>query len=1753
MARKTTLNTWLQALFSFGLSVKSWLVPSLATVLVLFSTQTIQAQSISIVPSIAGALHAGDVITYTVTVTNNTSTTISGASVSDPIPGAPFLYVPNSLTVSGTSLTCTVPTTITPAISISGFDLLPNESLVYRFQMKVPDTYSGSSSISHTATSGAASATQTNTVSAIPNVVLTKVGTTEVTPGSVNKVGLIYYTITVTNTGTATANGVTVSDILDTKVRIAAANLVTVSQNYIGTYSVTSGNAIANTSIGVTLGNIPQGGSATITFRVRLLATATSGTVINTATATGTNTNASGTGSGTATSNTTSHVINTSKSCANRDVYYLSANGNNATAEINNPDKPWQSFKTIIDLINASGGYSVLRFLDAYYPTSVSGSVNPVLTTPCVTIDGNFCIFDRNSGASVGFLEVNNGANGDTIRNLRLTNFNKSPNCSFDIIGTSTAAPISNLVVEDVDVYATQSVKATNFVNVLNAKFVDCDWYNNPFGAIDIVDAKITFTNCTFSCNTRGGQGGAINARIKSGGGSSDAHFTDLTFIGGKFSGNSGTGGGADGGAIYMGCGTLTIKGTEFDCNSSDASTGLAGGGAIRLASESGASLKPIANIKNAVFYNNTCSTSTDGGAILSTTTGSLTLDKCIFKSNVSGNGSAINVNANCTLNNCLFDGNTTGAAIVGSPSAADSITVKNNSSGVSGTIGNLSNSLICGNTGTNMSAHPTTVSNSLYGTSAEAVNNATITLLNEGAAAATAGWTFTNPTTALALNDATSQGAFTFTNATATNAIQQTANGAGGAADGFWLLEDADIVETPALNLLNYPGNIVVTYKSKRVQSNVGQSSTAQTTTLQYSLDGGATWLAASVSAALGTTWVSNNFTVPFATTTANMKFRWFKTTTGATRQDSGIDDIQITYNTSAIQSAGFWSIETTDLITSPDFDLTNKSNVIVQFQVATFAGATAGTVNTPCTFEYSTNGGASWTSTTTNTPTSTTMINAFAGSGLVIGAPNVANFRMRFSKAAGTNFKSISIDNITIIYDQPITCSSTSVGSNLTMGTYACLGACPTNPTGTTNCVSFDDLGNISLGSGCRFINTYTGDFATATPVQLQPAQSVVANVSNFFFVNSPANTYEWRWLVVNASGNIVQVVTPANHTTGVTNTTITPSFSPVVPGTYSVYGYYFNKNSTSAPTVGTALSTLSTNICGSLSKTFANFEILAPVVVSVSNACVNNGVNACDGRYFNNVTIVGGYPQYASTHGMVVPQYVIGADLTYTPTAYTNEMTAWVSYNTPTDFATNYVAGNNFGVKVEDDKNCTTYPFALDVAAYTGATDCGLTISGTVLQDPDGVTDGLIDGTGLGNPSTTTLYAYLYYVSGASNIVLAQTTVNPDGTYNFGSGFSPNQNYQVAISATNLSGTVVGTNLPSLTLPSNWVNTGEGLSTTPDGTINALTNVSVATSDVLLINFGIERLPVVTNSAALAQGNPGGTTTVPVNSSLFTNSDPDGTIDHIHINSFPTNTTSFSVGTTTYYSSVDSIPGTCPTATCMVFPIGGLDVATASNGQPTPAITVDPQNGSINVVFDYTAIDNAGYPSASSGTLTMPFGSSLPIQLLYFNAQGLNINTNQLNWATAMELDNAYFILEHSRDAVNFEEIGRTIGAGNSNSTLTYHYNHNQPASGLNYYRLTQVDYDGTSTKSNIAVVDNRREATNIQVFPNPTDNLVNFTSDTPIRQVSIHNTLGELVKQVTVLDNGISLQELPSGVYYLTFKTDFDIQTQKVIKK
>ena len=184
-------------------------------------------------------------------------------------------------------------------------------------------------------------------------------------------------------------------------------------------------------------------------------------------------------------------------------------------------------------------------------------------------------------------------------------------------------------------------------------------------------------------------------------------------------------------------------------------------------------------------------------------------------------------------------------------------------------------------------------------------------------------------------------------------------------------------------------------------------------------------------------------------------------------------------------------------------------------------------------------------------------------------------------------------------------------------------------------------------------------------------------------------------------------------------------------------------------------------------------------------------------------------------------------------------------------------------------------------------------------------------------------------------------------------------------------------------------------------------------------------------------------------------------------------------------------------------------------------------------------------------------------LPIELAAFsaNCDGKSV---LVEWTTASERNNDYFIIERSDDAINFVEIARVAGAGNSIEQLDYSYADYGKRSGDNYYRLVQVDYDGMRSISEIVVVfcaDETGEEPEVLAYPNPFNDDLNIEldnfGDRPA-QIDVFDMLGKLVYTESVenpqnsYNTVLQLGGLPTSTYNVRVSTSDFVINRKVVK-
>lgn len=222
------------------------------------------------------------------------------------------------------------------------------------------------------------------------------------------------------------------------------------------------------------------------------------------------------------------------------------------------------------------------------------------------------------------------------------------------------------------------------------------------------------------------------------------------------------------------------------------------------------------------------------------------------------------------------------------------------------------------------------------------------------------------------------------------------------------------------------------------------------------------------------------------------------------------------------------------------------------------------------------------------------------------------------------------------------------------------------------------------------------------------------------------------------------------------------------------------------------------------------------------------------------------------------------------------------------------------------------------------------------------------------------------------------------------------------------------------------------------------------------------------------------------------------------------------------------------------------GNADILGINQGGVINFVRVTLQNPStiincVNNMCQYSGASNAGNPP---NPLDLKTGAQfLPVSLLFFDAQ-LKQEHAALNWATDSESANDYFLVEHSTDGRTFTTLATVKGQGNSSTRTDYQWLHSQPASGNNYYRLWQFDWDGTATMLGLRQVNAQFSSFTIAgVSPNPsmagqTVKLHLATGTYPMQVILLASSGQSWPLPFTEGADEVRLPDhLPAGLYYL----------------
>jgi hypothetical protein len=175
-------------------------------------------------------------------------------------------------------------------------------------------------------------------------------------------------------------------------------------------------------------------------------------------------------------------------------------------------------------------------------------------------------------------------------------------------------------------------------------------------------------------------------------------------------------------------------------------------------------------------------------------------------------------------------------------------------------------------------------------------------------------------------------------------------------------------------------------------------------------------------------------------------------------------------------------------------------------------------------------------------------------------------------------------------------------------------------------------------------------------------------------------------------------------------------------------------------------------------------------------------------------------------------------------------------------------------------------------------------------------------------------------------------------------------------------------------------------------------------------------------------------------------------------------------------------------------------------------------------------------------------------LPVEVLEFNATLNNQRKVDLDWTTVTELNNDYFEVEKSQNLVDWNFIAKVDGAGNSQETLNYQTTDESPYFGVSYYRLKQVDTDGTTSFSEIRTI-SIDLGSEMLVFPNPAQDVFTITGkNISPENFNMVDPLGKTVALDIVSTSKdaltFSTNSLSSGIYFINYNNGAEEKTLKL---
>lgn len=193
----------------------------------------------------------------------------------------------------------------------------------------------------------------------------------------------------------------------------------------------------------------------------------------------------------------------------------------------------------------------------------------------------------------------------------------------------------------------------------------------------------------------------------------------------------------------------------------------------------------------------------------------------------------------------------------------------------------------------------------------------------------------------------------------------------------------------------------------------------------------------------------------------------------------------------------------------------------------------------------------------------------------------------------------------------------------------------------------------------------------------------------------------------------------------------------------------------------------------------------------------------------------------------------------------------------------------------------------------------------------------------------------------------------------------------------------------------------------------------------------------------------------------------------------------------------------------------------------------------------------------PWSMSAYSTFVAGSTLPVKWLYVQGE-IRFDRAELTWATAQEINADRFEIEYSSDGSTFRKIGEELAVGGPSSSVQYYFTHTGLQSGMNYYRLKQLDKDGRFTYSKVIPLLYRNDLRAAVIAPNPVTDMLHIVEPAGkfAEKFELYDFAGKLVLSQSFArsqTHSIPVSSLQPGTYVLKLYYGKEVATRKVVKQ